>query len=144
MKQIRTLRGVVNASSKKRIFNNDLRNVGWKVTAFHYWPNQMDNNANVWGKLWIGNDLGGSLSFSDAQDNRCIGWAAAGGGQLAPSPNPATRWSLIDPDHVVTNTLTVINGAASAGAYLIELELMTLSDDQEIMALIKERSQDDI
>lgn len=143
MKQVRTLRGVATGSEKKYILQNDLRNVGWRVTKFYLWPNNMDANPYCWGKLWIGDDQGGSLGFSDAADNRAIAWGAAGGGQVAPATNPATRWSIIDPDHIITNTLMIHSGTAESIAYLVELEMTALTDDQQVMALIKERSQDD-
>ena len=139
MRAIHTLRGTVDAATKKIVFDNDLRNVGWKIKEFYYWANNMDANPYVWGKLWIGNDDGGSLSFSDAQDNRAIAWAQSSG-TTAESLNT----TFVDPDHVVTGQLRVINGAGDSAAYLIVLEQITLSTDQEIMALIKERSQDDI
>lgn len=139
MRAVHTLRGVVEAAEKKIVFDNDLRNVGWKIKEFYYWPNNMDANPYVWGKLWIGNDDGGSLGFSDAQDNRAIAWAQ-GSGQTPES----LVTTIVDPNHVVTGQLRVINGSGDSAAYLIILEQMTLSTDQEIMALIKERSQDDI
>jgi hypothetical protein len=139
MRAVHTLRGIVPGSTKQRIFDNDLRNVGWKIKEFYLWPNNMDVNPYVWAKLWIGNDTGGSLGFSDAGDNRAIAWASASG-----STAEALRWSVIDPDHIITNTLSVHSGSPESVAYLIVLEQMTLSDDEEIMALIKERSQDDI
>jgi hypothetical protein len=139
MKSIHTLRGVVQAAEKKIVFDNDLRNVGWKIKEFYYWPNNMDSNPYVWGKLWIGNDDGGSLGFSDAQDNRAIAWAQSSG-----TTPEALSTSIVDPDHIITGQLRVINGAGDNAAYLIVLEKMDLSTDQEIMALIKERSQDAI
>jgi len=137
MKNIRTLRGVVTGSTKKEIFTNDLRNVGWRVKSFKIWPNDMDNNPYVSSKLWIGDDAGGSLQFSGAGDNRAIGWAAGGGGPATPQ-----IWSALDPDHIVTEALHVLNHTTESAAYLVELEYMELSDNQEIMAIIKQRSQD--
>lgn len=139
MRQVRTLRGVVEAATKKVVLQNDMRNVGWRVKEFYFWPNNMDANPYVWGKLWIGNDDGGSLGFSDAQDNRAIGWAATSGATAE-----SVGYNVLDPDHIITNELRVINGAGDSASYLIVLELQAISDDQEIMALIKERSQDDL
>ena len=143
MKQVRTLRGIATGGQKKYILQNDLRNVGWRVTKFYLWPNNMDANNYCWGKLWIGDDQGGSLGFSDAADNRAIAWGSAGGGGPAPGAHLASRWSIIDPDHIITNTLMIHSGTAESIAYLVELEMTALTDDQQVMALIKERSQDD-
>lgn len=139
MKSLRTLRGVVTGATKKEIFTNDLKNVGWKVKRFQIWPNDMDNNPYVSSKLWIGDDSGGSLQFSDAGDNRAIAWAAGGGG-----PGTPQIWNALDPDHIVTEALSILNNTTESAAYLVELEYMPLTDAQEIMSLIKQRSQDDL
>ena len=144
MKGIRTLRGTITGSTKKEIFTNDLKNVGWIVKKFCMWPNDMDANPYVAGKLWIGDDDGGSLQFSGAGDNRAIGWAAAGGGGPPPATNIASLWNLLDPDHIVTEALHVINHSTASAAYLVELEYKPLTDAEEIMSLIKQRSQDDL
>ncbi len=138
MKPRHTLRGVIESGiSKVEVFQNDLRGVGWRVVAFNCVPNNLDANPYVWAKLWIGNDDSGSTSFSDMRDNRCIGWTASGG-------TAASQWNILDPEHIITNTLRLIKINIESVGYLIELEQMTLTDDEEVMALIKERSQDDI
>jgi hypothetical protein len=142
MRKKHTLRGVAGAGSKEVIFDNDLRGVGWRVTNFIIIPNNMDVAPYVWGKLWMGNDLGGSLGFSDMTDNRCIAWGAAS--SLDATSRGANRWSFIDPDHIITNQLHIHSGSGDSAAYFIELEQMDITTDQEILALIKERSQDDI
>jgi hypothetical protein len=142
MRKKHTLRGVAGANVKEVIFDNDLRGVGWRVTNFIIIPNNMDVAPYVWGKLWMGNDLGGSVGFSDMTDNRCIAWGAAS--STDPTARGANRWSFIDPDHIITNQLHIHSGSGDTLAYFIELEQMDITTDQEILALIKERSQDDI
>lgn len=139
MRAIHTLRGTVGGSATEIIFDNDLRNVGWKIKEFYLWPDNMDANNYVWGKLWIGNDNNLNTSTSQADDNRAIAWAQASGG----TPEALTT-SIVDPNHIVTGQLRIASGSGDAIAYLIVLEQMALTTDQEIMALIKERSQDDI
>jgi hypothetical protein len=139
MRAIHTLRGIVGGSTTKIIFDNDLRNVGWKIKEFYLWPDNMDANNYVWGKLWIGNDGNLNTSSSQADDNRAIAWAQSSG-----STPESVATTIVDPNHIVTGQLRIASGSGDAIAYLIVLEQMTLSTDQEIMALIKERSQDDI
>ena len=139
MRAIHTLRGIVGGSATKIIFDNDLRNVGWKIKEFYLWPDNMDANNYVWGKLWIGNDGNLNTSTSQADDNRAIAWAQSSG---ATAESVAT--TIVDPNHIVTGQLRIASGSGDAIAYLIVLEQMALTTDQEIMALIKERSQDDI
>jgi hypothetical protein len=53
--------------------------------------------------------------------------------------------SVIDPDHVIIQDLWIRNeNAVDEVNYLIELEPVDLNDDQAILSLIKERSQDDL
>lgn len=145
MRKVRTLRGVRTGNGRHVITQNDLRGVGWRVKEFHIWPNNMEANAHVAAKLWIGEeDDGGSLTYSDAGDNRCIAWAMAGGGRSPGELEPSTKWSLVDPDHLWTSTLSIHTLTVESVAYLVILEQMDLTDDQEIMTLIKERSQDDL
>jgi hypothetical protein len=53
-----------------------------------------------------------------------------------------------DPEHVVLRDLYIQGTVSGAGGssvinYLIELEMIELTDDQAVLTLIKERSQDD-
>ena len=72
MRAIHTLRGVVGGSTTKLIFDNDLSNVGWKIKEFYLWPDNMDANNYVWGKLWIGNDNNLNTSTSQAMKPMCL------------------------------------------------------------------------
>jgi hypothetical protein len=57
------------------------------------------------------------------------------------------KTDIIDPDHVVIMDLWVLaytNGSDDRVNYLVELEPIELTDDQAILSLIKERSQDDL
>lgn len=145
MRKVRSLRGVVTGNGKHVITQNDLRGTGWIVKEFHIWPNNMEANAHVAAKLWIGEEGdGGSLTFSDAGDNRCIAWGMAGGGKSPGELEPSTKWEVVDPHHVFTSTLSIITMTVESVAYLVTLEQVDLDENQEIMALIKERSQDDL
>ena len=82
----------------------------------------------------------------DWGDNRQIAW----GSTVVHSQSEASApFSLVDPDHVVIMDLYIQGQVFSSGGsdvfnYLIELEPMELTNDQAILTLIKERSQDDI
>ena len=56
--------------------------------------------------------------------------------------------SVLDPDHVIIMDLYIQGIVGSGGGsdpinYLIELETVELTDEESILTLIKERSQDD-
>lgn len=140
MRSVRTLRGVIlDGNSVKKIMDNDLRNVGYQIEDFCVWPWNMDTNAYVSGKLWIGNDTDADTTNSQAQDNRAIAWSATSG-----TTAEAVNYKIVDPDHVVTNQLHVVNNSATAMSYMVVMRRVDLSDNERVMALIKERSQDDL
>jgi hypothetical protein len=51
-------------------------------------------------------------------------------------------FSIVDPDHVVIQDLWIYNIADSEEAnYLVELEAVEISNEQSVLQMIKERSQ---
>jgi hypothetical protein len=114
-------------------------NIGYKVVSFvvfPYAPAGATQQTPV--TLGLDYDMGPNM---DASDNRQIGWAVTvyGTGSLE-----GGQISVIDPDHIVVRDLYIRNENSNDEVnYLIELEAVELSDDQAVLALIKERSQDD-
>ena len=140
MRSVRTLRGVIlEGNAIKKVMDNDLRGLGYVITDFVVWPWNMDTNGYVSGKLWMGNDTDADTTNSQAQDNRAIAWSATSGATAE-----AVQYRIIDPEHIITNQLHVVNHAAIAMSYMITMRKVELSDNEEVMALIKERSQDDL
>ncbi len=141
----RTLRGQFPEGENRRLIVDDGRlNHGYKVVGFYVAGD---------GALSAGNDVVGTLSLDyDAPftwnwgDNRQIGWASNNIDSLSGHSAP---FSVLDPNHVVIMDLYIQGQTGSAGGtgvvnYLIELEPVELSNDQAILTLIKERSQDDL
>jgi hypothetical protein len=135
----RSLRGKLTDTNVKQLIVDDGRlNHGYKVTSFQVWVtgSSADGVYAVLGKEY---DMGAG---GDAGDARQIAWAGnafdTGG-----TPN-ATSFSVIDPDHVVVQDLYIqrINPSDECN-YLIVLETKDLTNDESILQLIKERSQDD-
>jgi hypothetical protein len=52
------------------------------------------------------------------------------------------RYDIIDPDHLITNELHVVNTAAQAISYMVVLEQKSITADEEVLSIIKEKSQD--
>lgn len=141
MNRVRTLRGRLTDTNVRRIIVDDGRtNHGYRVLDFRVWPDGGSADA-VFASLGISFDM---LPGARADDNRQIGWAGSSWGVTAGLG--AGMWGVVDPDHVVITDLYV--QATTAGTdptnYIIIVEPITLNDDQAILALIKERSQDDI
>ena len=141
----RTLRGKFTEGTQQRLVVDDGNlNHGYKVVRFVVAGD---------GFISAGTDAMATLSIDqdspkdwDWGDNRQIGWASTVTSDVA---GLAAPFSLVDPDHIVLRDLFIQGQSGSAGGtgiinYLVELEPMTISNDQAVITLIKERAQDDL
>lgn len=139
MKQ-RSLRGRLEDTNVHRLIVDDGRTThGYLVKEFHVW---VDGGGAEGVYAVLGNQYDMSPG-GNAGDNRQIAWAGNG---WSTGANPvASSFNVVDPDHVIITDLYIqrINPVDNCN-YLVILEPITLSEDEAIMALIKERSQDDI
>ena len=140
MRGKRVLRGYIDDNEGRRLIVDDANfNDGWKVTKFIVAGDGVNSNE-VHAKLAlkevsaIGWDWSNNIEFA---------WAAAR--QTAES-----TWGgwegAIDPNTVIIQDMWIY-GSSSAGSvinYMIEIERVSLSDDQAILSLIQERGQDDL
>lgn len=142
---LRTLRGTVgNAETKRLIVDDGRLTHGYKVVRFEIFPVDVSSGAaDCTGVLSL--DYDGATEEWHAFDNRQIGWASSSLG----GPYSVTNKSeIIDPDHIVIQDLW-IQAYSSVGAnprinYLIQLEPRNITENEAILSLIKERSQDDL
>lgn len=138
MKGVRTLRGTVNAGDVKRLIVDDGRfNDGFIVKEFYVWARSISGSSDPECALGLDEDMSSNW---DAEDNRQIGWA----GQTTSASSRTMDFALLDPSHVVVTDLFINNFSAAEANYMVIIEPVHLSDDQAILALIKERAQDDI
>ena len=141
MRLTRTLRGKVRPAGgsdtgKERIIVDDgVFTDGWRITGFDVFPTSVTGVTQ--GILSIDED--GLTGGWDAEDNRQIAWS-----YMFVSSDIADRGSFFLPDHVVVRDLWIQNFGSAAMNYIVRIERETLSDDQAILALIQERSQDDL
>lgn len=140
----RTLRGQVVEGDVKRLIVDDGRlNHGYKVVHFVISGDPSNSAGDAFATLSL--DYDAPLIW-DWSDNRQIGWAST---QVDIVSGLTPPFSVLDPDHIVIMDLYIQGRVGTAGGsdsinYLIEIEPVELTDDQAILALIKERSQDDI
>ena len=139
----RTLRGFVegNAQVKRLIVDDGNFNQGYKVLEFYILSTDpRDSTADSVGTLALDEDGAGTWRLDD---NRQIAWAGHNmSGSSAPNPN----MYVIDPDHIVLRDLWVWGQGTTADPgyqYLVVLEPVSLTTDEAVLQLIKERSQDD-
>jgi hypothetical protein len=140
----RTLRGIANSGVTKRLIVDDGRlNHGYRVVRFEIFPVDMASAAaDCSGVLAL--DYDATTLEWRADDNRQIAWSST---TMSTSYSLNNKTDIIDPDHVALMDLWILaytNGSDDRVNYLIELETVDLTDDQAILTLIKERSQDDL
>lgn len=140
----RTLRGQLEEGTNKRLIVDDGRlNNGYKVMRFVIACDPTSSAVDAYATLSLDIDSAKAWNWGD---NRQIGWASTNAPGTGAVDAP---FSVVDPDHVVIQDLFIQGQVSSAGGssllnYLIELEPVSLTDDQAIITLIKERSQDDL
>lgn len=136
-----TLRGTLDSGEVRRLIIDDgMLNMGHKVVSFEIFPSDMTSGSNdVSGVLSI--DIDGAQQTWLAEDNRQIGWSST---TMSTSNSVNNKTDILDPDHIVIRDLYV-TGYANSGRinYLVIVESVTLTDDEAVLQLIKERSQDD-
>ena len=137
----RSLRGQVVAGGEDRIIIDDgMFTNGYKVVEFKVWATNQASGADPECYLSLGESAGDKFS---AFDNRQIAWA----GMSTTSGTRLFDFSIVDPNHIVISDLYVRNIDTAANAlanYLVIIEPVTLTEPQGVLALIKERSQDDL
>lgn len=133
-----TLRGSLAGGEKKNLIIDDGRhNHGMKIKEFYVWG--VDNDSGAEMTLCFSPEQVGS-NF-DASNGNQIAWAAQAGAAGVPAQY---NFSLIDPNHVIVQDLVLNNFGTTIGNYMVIMEQVSLTDDQAILALIKERQQDDL
>ena len=132
----RVLRGQIDSGSQKRIIVDDgMYQHGYVVKDFVVWAT---SNTGGDAECYLSLNETTVTSF-DAGDNRQVGWA---GQTIAPAAN---QFSFLDPSVTVVRDLYVRNISASGTAnYMIVIEPVMLTEQQGLLTLVQERSQDDL
>jgi len=136
--KVHTLRGRVDLNATKRLILNDGRLThGMVVKEFYVWTISQASGDDVDCIL----SLSGTVTAEmDASDNRQIGWAR----ETTTATTRQQSRAIIDPNHVIVQDLWISNLSTNGPAnYLVILEAKELNDNESVLQLIKERSQDD-
>ena len=144
--KFRTLRGQItvagNVGRLNLIAADGLVNYGLRINRFTVWPENGWTGASD-------NTFTGILSLDtipsganmNAADNRQFAWTFSSVSQAHSNMNPVRE--IIDPDHIVNRDLffTMDNTTDGIFNYLIECQVIELTDDEAIITIIKETSQ---
>lgn len=138
--KIHTLRGTfVPGETKRLVLDDGNFNLGFIVRRFIVAGDPRDATDDAYATL--GTQYDAPLVWNWG-DNRQIAWSAS---HIRASNSIDAPFELIDRDHMVLADLWIQGGSNSPYInYYVELEQVVIGDDQAILTLIKERSQDDI
>jgi len=135
--RLRTLRGqidvVAGVGKKNLIVSDGLINMGLLVKRFMVWA--VDPSQVFIGILSY--DVLQSGSTMNVGDNSQFGWTVGNGSAEIHS-------EFIDPQHVVNRDmfLSMVSSDTGTYNYLIECQMVTLDDNEAIISIIKETSQE--
>ena len=136
MRDERELCGKIKAGVKERLIVDDGRFTdAWEVVGFDVFSTN-GTGPDVQAILSLDED--GLTGGFDASDNRQIGW-----GFMFIGTNGGALKSWVR-KHVICRDLWIENFSADPLNYIVRVRRRQISDDQAILALIQERSQDDL
>lgn len=153
--RVRTLRGTVtfparagtdpvNTGRRELILDDGRINVGYRVIDFRIWNSDMIGFVNAFAsQAHLVMSLEPTSALPKASDNREIAWAAYG----ATTAGPLNDFRLTDPDHIIVRDMNLIfpqvdNTLESTVNYYILMEEYDITDQEAIISIIKEESQD--
>ena len=141
----RTLRGSITGSGNLKrtlLLDDGLINQGYRITGFFVWCGDL-LDANCKATLSSKSKVAGSVQ--DAAVNTEIAWSTACQEMVAATGrNTVTRDNIVDEDHIVNRDLFISITSGSEDVtwnYLIVMEARSLSDDEAILAIIREEAQ---
>lgn len=147
-----TLRGTIEGTTTgnyipHRVMLDDGNpNTAFRIVSVVAWPVD-GSNFNNDGNFIISTEESGLTSytagFTDASDNRQIGWGAfATGGAFG---DTQILNAVVDPDNIVTEDLWLAGSISSAGEeginYLIIAERLTINLNENLYATVRAKSQ---
>jgi len=142
--KIRTLRGQIEVAGgvarKNVIVADGLINYGLKVLSHQTWP-AINAGGTIKFTGILSLDTIPSGTDMDAGDNRQFAWTFFSTGGTVGEVQ-ATR-TIIDPDHIINRDLFLSMDNSTDGLYnyLIEAQVVELTDEEAIITIIKETSQ---
>ena len=133
-----TLRGRVDASTTKRLVVDDGRftNV-MKVTDFYVWSEALASGDDP--ECLLAKNLEIGPGVADASNGNQIAWSG-----MRVSSTSVGPYSIVDPDHLIISDLYISNISAATANYMVVLQEDTITEDEAVLQLIKERAQDDL
>lgn len=141
MRKVRTLMGLVKGNQTLQVLANDLANVAWKVTRFQI----ITKTTADFGTLNVGarlcTDMRG-LTQQTAPGNANMNWDSNQLIAISLISSPGTTLDMLDPGNFVVQDLFVDNCTELGVYYHIEMEMYSITSDEQIIYQLKQIGQD--
>lgn len=140
MRRTRSMIGLCKGLETLQVLKNDLDGVAWKVTNFQIYPKATDEVGALPLGARLCTDMRG-LTAQTAAGTANLDWDS---NQVIAMnhQNAAGDFRIIEPDHFVVQDLFVDNCTSLGVYYLIELEMYSISSDEQIIYQLKQTGQD--
>jgi hypothetical protein len=145
-KSMRTLRGQLQGIGnlkRELLLDDGLINQGYRITGFFVWSGIRDDN---FCQATLSSQPKIAGSDQNASINTEIAWTTYGTVTGPLTAGAVYHDRIIDEDHVINRDLFISMVSASSNVnqtwnYLITMESRKLSDDEAILAIIREEAQ---
>tara|TARA_R110002110_G_C13407129_1_gene713298 strand:- start:408 stop:839 length:432 start_codon:yes stop_codon:yes gene_type:complete len=141
MRKVRTLMGLVKGQETLQVIENDLPNVAWKITRFRIIPKA----SNQLGALSLGarlcTDMRG-LTAQAAVGSSNMDWESQQVLAISLIATPGPQVNVLDPENFVVQDLFVDNCTSLGVYYHIEMEMYSITSDEQIIYQLKQIGQD--
>ena len=132
--------GRLNGLQTLQVIKNDLPNVAWKITSFRIYARTAAEVGALPLTARLCTDMRG-LTTQVSNGTANLYWNR--GSVLAiSSMGPAGQFDMIDPGNFVVQDLFVDNCFNESIFYIIEMELYTITSDEQIIYQLKQIGQD--
>ena len=141
MRKLRTLMGLCKGNETVQVIENDLPNVAWKITKFQISTKATNEFSafNIGARLCT--DMRG-LTVQTAVGGANLDWDSHQVIALSLISSPGNQLNMLDPGNFVVQDLFVDNTTSLGLYYHIEMELYTISSDEQIIYQLKQIGQD--
>jgi len=141
MRKVRTLMGLVKGQQTLQVIENDLPNVAWKITRFRIIPKASNNLGALSLGARLCTDMRG-LTQQNAAGGANMNWESQQVVAISLIATPGPQLNVLDPENFVVQDLFVDNCTSLGVYYHIEMEMYSITSDEQIIYQLKQIGQD--
>jgi len=141
MRKVRTLMGLVKGQETLQVIENDLPNVAWKITRFRIIPKASNQLEALSLGARLCTDMRG-LTAQAAVGSSNMDWESQQVLAISLIATPGPQVNVLDPENFVVQDLFVDNCTSLGVYYHIEMEMYSITSDEQIIYQLKQIGQD--